>query len=250
MRVDVAAPEETIADLSRRLKKAEAALQQSEHLVVASRYAGAVIHEVNNPLEALTNLVYLTKNAPQDAAAVAANMEIAEGQLRLLGDITRKTLSFYKVHSEAGDFDLVDILEAAIRVHGVRAARQRVEVRKQIAGPAKARVMPGQILQILSNLILNSLDALPDAGGILSLRVRKQRGHVVITVADNGTGIEAVIYKSMFQPHQTTKSEGTGLGLWLSRNIVHNHRGTISCRSSRRAGRSGTTFRMSLPVHG
>jgi signal transduction histidine kinase len=86
------------------------------------------------------------------------------------------------------------------------------------------------------------------AGGILSLRVRVHEGKVVITVADNGTGIEAAIYERMFQPHRTTKSEGTGLGLWLSRNIVHNHRGTIVCRSSRRVGRSGTTFRMSLPV--
>ena len=241
-------PEATIAQLSARLEKTEAALQQSEHLIVASRYAGAIMHEVNNPLEALTNLVYLTKHSPRDTDAVSRNMEIAEGQLLLLGDITRKTLSFYKVHSEARDFDLVEILEAAIKVHGSRTAQQRVKILKQIQGPAIARVMPGEILQILSNLILNSLDALPDEGGTLNLRVKVTQGRVVITVADNGSGIEAAIYESMFQPHRTTKSHGTGLGLWLSRNIVHNHRGTIRCRSSRRPGRCGTAFRLSLPI--
>jgi signal transduction histidine kinase len=240
--------EATIAELSSRLEKAEAALQRSEHLVVASRYAGAIMHEVNNPLEALTNLVYLTKHAPQDAASVVRNMEIAESQLALLGDITRKTLSFYRVQSEAKDFDLVDIMEAALKSHSVRTARQRVEIRKQIQGPAKARVVAGQILQILSNLILNSLDALSDEGGVLSIRVKVYNGNVLITIADNGTGIEDEIYRSMFQPHRTTKSEGNGLGLWLSRNIVIDHRGSIFCRSSRRPGRNGTTFRLCLPV--
>jgi signal transduction histidine kinase len=241
-------PEAAIAELSSRLEKAEAALQRSEHLVVASRYAGAIMHEVNNPLEALTNLVYLTKHTAQDAASVMANMEIAESQLLLLGNITRKTLSFYRVQSEAKDFDLVEIMEAAIKSHSFRAARQRVEIRRQIQGPATARVIPGEILQILSNLILNSLDALSGDGGVLSVRVKVSLGNVVITVADNGTGIEEEIYQSMFQPHRTTKSEGTGLGLWLSRNIVINHRGLIFCRSSRLPGRNGTTFRLSLPV--
>jgi signal transduction histidine kinase len=241
-------PEATIAELSSRLQKAEAALQRSEHLVVASRYAGAIMHEVNNPLEALTNLVYLTKYAARDAVSVVRNMEIAEGQLLLLGDITRKTLSFYRVQSEAKDLDLVDIMEAAIKSHSLRTARQRVEVRKRIQGPAKARVVAGEILQILSHLILNSLDALSDEGGVLSFRVKVCKENVLITVADNGTGIEEEIYQSMFQPHRTTKSEGTGLGLWLSRNIVINHRGSIFCRSSRRPGRNGTTFRLCLPV--
>jgi signal transduction histidine kinase len=248
LRFDLQEPEATIAELSSRLQKAEAALQQSEHLVVAGRYAGAIMHEVNNPLEALTNLVYLTKHAPLETANVVANMEIAESQLLILGEITRKTLSFYNVRSEAKDFDLVNIMEAALTLHVLRTGRQRIEIRKQIQGPAVARVMAGEILQILSNLIRNSLDALSDQGGILSLRVKVCNGNVLITVADNGTGIEASIYERMFQPHRTTKSQGTGFGLWLSRNIVNHHHGTIICRSSRIAGRSGTTFRLSLPV--
>lgn len=241
-------PEATIAQLSSRLQKAEAALQRSEHLVVASRYAGAIMHEVNNPLEALTNLVYLTKTSPNDPVLVVDNMNVAEGQLLLLGEIARKTLTFYKVQSEVKDFDLVEIMEAALKSHSLRTDRQGVEIRKQVTGPATARVVAGEILQILSNLILNSLDALSDQGGILSFRVKVCSGKVVITVADNGTGIEEAIYKSMFQPHHTTKSQGTGLGLWLSRNIVANHHGTILCRSSRLPVRRGTTFRLSLPV--
>jgi signal transduction histidine kinase len=205
------------------------------------------MHEVNNPLEALTNLVYITKNQPADSDYVRRNMEIAETQLLRLGEITRKTLSFYREQTEASHFDLIEIAESALKIHSHRVKRQNVDIRKRVAGPAVASVFAGEILQILSNLILNSLDALPESGAVLCVRVRTSQGKVHITIADNGAGIEPSIYENMFQPHRTTKSQGTGLGLWLSRKIVEKHNGTIRCRSSRRPGRSGTTFRLSLP---
>jgi signal transduction histidine kinase len=237
-----------IDELSARLRAAEDALLRSERLAVASRYAGAIMHEVNNPLEALTNLVYITKNEPDDPDRVQRNMEIAEGQLLRLGEITRKTLSFYREQTETKDFNLSEIVESALKVHSHRTRRQNVDIRKRVADPAVASVFAGEILQILSNLILNSLDALPESAAVLCVRVKTSQGKVHITIADNGAGIEPSIYKNMFQPHRTTKSHGTGLGLWLSRRIIEKHNGTISCRSSRRPGRSGTTFRLSLPT--
>jgi signal transduction histidine kinase len=237
-----------IDELSARLRAAEDALLRSERLAVASRFAGAIMHEVNNPLEALTNLVYITKNEPDDPDRVRRNMEIAEGQLLRLGEITRKTLSFYREQTETKDYDLNEIAESALKVHLHRARRQNVDIRKRVADHAMASVFAGEILQILSNLILNSLDALPESDAVLCVRVRTSQGKVHITIADNGAGIEPSIYNNMFQPHRTTKSQGTGLGLWLSRKIVEKHNGTISCRSSRRPGRSGTTFRLSLPT--
>jgi signal transduction histidine kinase len=235
-------------ELTAQLRAAEDALLRSERLAVASRYAGAIMHEVNNPLEALTNLVYITKNEPADPDRVQSNMELAESQLIRLGEITRKTLSFYREQTETKDFDLGEIVESSLKVHSHRAKRQNVDIRKRVAGPAVASVFAGEILQILSNLILNSLDALPESAAVLCVRVRTSQDKVHITIADNGAGIEPSIYKNMFQPHRTTKSQGTGLGLWLSRRIVEKHNGTISYRSSCRPGRSGTTFRLSLPT--
>jgi signal transduction histidine kinase len=234
--------------LLERLRIAEESLQCSERLAVASRYAAAIMHEVNNPLEALTNLVYLTKHDPRNVSAVIKNMEIAESQLSRLGEITRTTLSFYREQTEAKDFDLVEIAESALLIHSRRAQRQKVEIRKEIKGPAKARVFAGEILQVLSNLIINALDALPETGGIMTLRLKTLKGKVHISVADNGSGITPAMSKVMFRPHQTTKSDGTGLGLWLSKGIAERHNGTITYRCETRPGKTGTTFRLTLPM--
>ena len=237
----------TVDQLSSRLSAMEEALRRSERMVVASRYAGAIIHEVNNPLEALSNLVYLAKHSPADAAQVWHYMEMAESQLLRIGEITRRTLSFYKEQTQEKDFDLVEIAESALTIHAQRTRRQSVEVRKRVRGPAMARVFAGEILQVLSNLLLNALDSLPEEGAILHVRVRATEKDVYITISDNGTGIDPRIYSNMFQPHHTTKEDGTGLGLWLSRNIVHKHNGKICCRSSRLPGKTGTTFRLTFP---
>jgi signal transduction histidine kinase len=114
---------------------AEKALERSERLAVASRYAGAVMHEISNPLEALINLVYLA-----NVSSVLQNMEIAESQLARLSDIARTTLSFYREQAEAKDFDLVAIAESALMIHTRRAQRQKIQIRKDLKGPVTARV--------------------------------------------------------------------------------------------------------------
>jgi signal transduction histidine kinase len=115
-------------------------------------------------------------------------------------------------------------------------------------GPATARVFAGEILQVVSNLIINALDAVPEAGGVLSLRLKTVGGKVHISVTDNGSGIHPSMQKLLFEAHQTTKSHGTGLGLWLSKSIAEKHKGTITYRSEKRAGKTGTTFKLSLPI--
>jgi signal transduction histidine kinase len=226
----------------------EKALQRSERLAVAGRYAGAVMHEINNPLEALINLVYLTTQAPHDGSAVLRNMHIAESQLARLSDIARTTLSFYREQTEAKDFDLVAIAESALTIHARRAQRQKIEIRKDLRGPVTARVFAGEILQVVSNLIINALDAIPEAGGLLSLRVWKYKGKVHLSVTDNGHGVTPAMSKVLFQAHQTTKSHGNGLGLWLSKSIAEKHNGTITYRRETRTGKTGTTFRLTLPA--
>lgn len=238
----------TREQLQIRLQAAEEALQRCERLAVASRYAGAVMHEVNNPLEALTNLVYLTRQTKSDPQRVDENMEIAEKQLQNLANITRKTLSFYRDQTEAKDFDLVDIAESALRIHAERARKQRISVHMKTDGPAFASVFASEILQILSNFIVNSLDALPTEGGVLCVRVRNTGDRIHVIVADNGSGIEEKVYANIFTAHNTSKSHGTGLGLWLSHGIAKKHGGCVSCRSSVVFGKSGSTFRLSLPA--
>lgn len=206
------------------------------------------MHEVNNPLEALTNLVYLTRQVKSDPQKIEEMMDIADKQLQTLANITRKTLSYYRDQAEAKDFDLVDIAESALRIHAARARKQQISVHMKSDGPAFASVFASEILQILSNFILNSFDALPDQGGELCIRVKTVADRIHITVADNGTGIEEKIQNKIFTPHITSKSHGTGLGLWLSQGIARQHGGYITCRSSVVYGKSGTTFRLSLPA--
>jgi signal transduction histidine kinase len=239
---------EPLIDLTERLRAAKEALKRSERLAVASRYAGAVMHEVNSPLEALTNLVYLTKQSANDPEAVLKSMQLVESQLIRLAEITRKTLSFYREQTEAREFDLVEIAESALKIHAHRARKQNIDVRMKADGPAYATVFASEILQVLSNLIINSYDALPESGGTLCLRVKSRGDQVHITIADNGSGIDPSVYSNLFQAHNTSKTNGTGLGLWLSHGIAKKHNGAISCRSSVRPMRNGTTFRLSLPA--
>jgi signal transduction histidine kinase len=233
--------------LLERLEQAEKALERSERLGVASRYAGAIMHEVNNPLEAITNLVYLTKVQKDDANQVFENMCVIEDQLNILGQVTSRALTFHRDHAKAKEFDLVDIAESALRLHSDKLSRHCITIDRQFRGPARATVFGSEILQVVSNLILNAVDALPRDTGRISIRVKSSLQSVHILISDNGGGIPDKFAVRLFEPYITSKDSGTGLGLWLSKRIINKHRGTLRFRSSQRNGRTGTSFRISLP---
>jgi signal transduction histidine kinase len=230
-----------------RLDHAEKALERSERLAVASRYEGAIMHEVNNPLEAITNLVYLTKLQKNNADQVVANMCVIEEQLKTLGRVTSRALTFHREQTDAKELDLVDIAESALRLHADKFSRHSITIDRQFRGPTCATVFGTEILQVLSNLILNAVDALPHGTGRISVRVKRNSQFVHILVSDNGAGIPDKFASRLFEPYVTSKDSGTGLGLWLSKRIITQHRGTLRFRSSQRKGRSGTSFRISLP---
>lgn len=238
----------TLAELKDLLLRVEESLRRSERLAIAGRYGATVMHEVNNPLEALNNLVYLTQCDSHHAGRVRRNMRDAEAQLERLGEITRKTLSYYREQSEAKDFDLVEIAETALRIHAHRFSAGSVAVRKHFPQSVVMRVFGGEILQVFSNLILNALDALPETNAVFWIRVRIVGERGCIVIADNGRGIHPSLHKKLFEPYVTSKGSGTGIGLWLSKRIIDKHRGTIRFRSSQAPGRNGTIFRLSLPV--
>ena len=235
-------------ELQQKLHRLEQALERCERLALASLYASAVIHEVNNPLEAITNLVYITKIQKRDAALVAENMDIIQQQLAILGKMTSQALKFHRAQTEARDWDLVAIAESALKLHAGKIARHGVTVDSRFSRPAVAQIFGSEILQVISNLILNAIDALPRKNGRISIRVRTCGHSACVTVSDNGKGMPVHIAQHLFEPYMTSKTQGIGLGLWLSRRIVVKQNGTLRFRTSQRAGRSGTAFRISLPL--
>jgi C4-dicarboxylate-specific signal transduction histidine kinase len=235
-------------DLEQRLRQVEGALERCQRIALASCFAGAVMHEVNNPLEAITNLVYLTKTRKDDPALVSENMGIIEQQLAVLSKVTTQALTFHRTHAEAQDWDLVAIAESALKLHADKITQHGVTVDSRLQRPAVTLAFGTEILQVVSNLILNALDALPRENGRLSFRVRTHGKAIHITLSDNGSGMPAHVAGRLFEPYITTKTQGTGLGLWLSQRIIVKHGGTLRFRTSQKPGRTGTTFRVTLPL--
>jgi signal transduction histidine kinase len=222
--------------------------ERTEERITAGRLALEILHEIRNPLEALGHLTYLASEQADEADKVRKYMRMAEEQMTTLNRIVSQTLGYARLSPAAGSSDLCDLAEAALRIHQKTIAAKNIHLVKDFPERMIARVRMGEILQVVSNLVVNALDALPE-DGTLRVRLRSRGDCISILVADNGPGIPAEHTRMIFEPFFTTKEEkGTGLGLSLSRDIVHRHGGRIGVRSSVHPGRSGTTFRVSLPA--
>jgi signal transduction histidine kinase len=238
----------TSADLELKLEIATEALRKAEERATAGQLALEMIHEIKNPLQALGYLNYLALESADDPTAVRNYIRLAEEQVETLGQITIQTLGFAKSSRIPRPIDLALLTESALRIHQRTIEAKKVRLVKDLQADLVAEVHTGEILQVISNVIVNALDAL-SANGTLCLRLRKRQGELQFVIADNGHGIPAENAEGIFQPFFTTKPEtGTGLGLALSKKIIERHRGRISMRSSVRPGRSGTIFKISLPA--
>lgn len=223
-------------------------LRKSQNLAVAGQFAATVMHEINNPLEAISNLNYLLCEEADDVIAVRQYSKQIEEQLAVLTRIARQTLSFYRTSIEKSPVAAASLAEAAIRIHRKSIAAKRIRLNVRVSSEVTVDVHPGEMLQVISNLISNAVDALP-VEGALYVRGRCSCRGVHILVADGGPGIPESIADKIFDPFFTTKQDkGTGLGLAISKAIVEKHQGKIRARSSTRPGRSGTAFRISLPL--
>ena len=229
----------------------EEALRKCHLQATAGQFAVSVMHEINNPLEAVSNLAYLVNEEAGNPAKVREYIRLIEEQLQSVRTIARQTLSFYRQATVPQPVDLVALAEAALRIHERMISAKQLRLRKDLPVEATAHVYPGEILQAVSNLLANAVDALHE-NGTLHLRIRKRAQEVHLTIADNGHGIPPETLNKVFQPFFTTKEErGTGLGLAIAKTIVDHHGGRIRPRSSIRDGRTGTAFRISLPLdHG
>jgi PAS domain S-box-containing protein len=234
-------------------KKAEQALMQSEKLAVVGRLAASIAHEINNPLESVTNLLYLAERSTEPTE-IKEYVRLAERELRRVSAITNQTLRFHKQSSSPQEITVDELIDSVVSVFQSRImnAGIRVEDRKRALQPV--RCFEGEIRQVLSNLVSNAIDAIHSQGGRLLLRSREgtdwstgRRG-IIIAVADTGKGMPESVQSRMFEPFYTTKGiGGTGLGLWISAEIMARHRGILRFRSRQKEGSSGTVVTMFLP---
>jgi PAS domain S-box-containing protein len=234
-------------------KKAEEALIQSEKLAAVGRLASSIAHEINNPLEAVTNLLYLSRNS-QDLRDIQEYLQTAEIELRRVSAIANQTLRFHKQSSSPQAITPEQLIESVISVYQGRIANSAVRISERERAKTTVRCFEGEIRQVLSNLVGNALDAMNSGGGRLYLRTRRGtswksgEAGVFITVADTGAGMNAATKEKLFNPFFTTKGvTGTGLGLWLSKEMIDRHRGALRMRSSQSPRHRGTVFSIFLP---
>jgi PAS domain S-box-containing protein len=236
-----------------RQKQAEAALMQSEKLAAVGRLAASIAHEINNPLESVTNLLYLVRShdLPLD---VQEYLETAERELHRVSAITNLTLRFHKQTTHPCEVSCDQLIGEVLSIYHGRLINSNISVERRSREGHPVCCFEGEIRQILSNLIGNAIDAMHPDGGRLLLRSREGRNQrtgepgLVITVADTGHGMAPETIARIFEPFFTTKGfSGTGLGLWISQEIAQRHNGILSVSSSRRAGSSGTVFTLYLP---
>jgi PAS domain S-box-containing protein len=235
-------------------KLAEDALRKSEKLATAGRLAASIAHEINNPLEAVTNSLYL---ALQDASLDADTKEylqLAEQELRRVAQITTQTLRFHKQSNSPTPTDICDIVDSVLALYGRRLASKEIRVNAECERGAVVTCFSDEVRQVIANIVGNALDAMPH-GGVLRVRVKNTRSWsqhrphgVKIVVGDSGHGISAGVLERIFEPFVSTKeATGIGLGLWVSDGIVRKHGGVIRVRSRAKAQPSGTVFVVFIP---
>lgn len=234
--------------------EAEEALRQTEKLAAMGRMAGIIAHEINNPLEAITNTFYLLRNHPSLDEEAQYYASLAEQELQRVSHITRQTLSFYRDSKESVAISVPELLDNVVEMQQRLITKNGIALEKQYSSSAMLWGFPGEFRQIFMNLVGNAIQAMP-SGGKLRVRVQdaadwqtRRRG-IAVSIIDTGDGILPQDAERLFQPFFTTKAaKGTGLGLWISKGIVQKYEGEIKFRSLHTVNGSCTCFRVFFPV--
>ena len=235
-------------------RQQEEALRKLEKLAAVGQLASSIAHEINNPLESITNLLYLIRQS-ESMKDVQQYAEIAQEELLRVTEITVQTLRFHRQNSRPVELDVAELLRAMMALYAGRMLVRNITAEVKLVTSPNVLAMEGEIRQVVNNLVRNALDAMSE-GGRLMIRLHPQQNRhngcsgVRLTVADTGEGISPKIEFRLFEPFQTTKElTGTGLGLWVSKGIVEKHGGRIRTRT-RRGAAHGTVFTVWLPVDG
>jgi PAS domain S-box-containing protein len=236
-------------------KQAEEAMRQAEKLAMLGRMAATISHEIRNPLDTVTSLLFLMGGCLLDQES-RDYLKSAQEELQRISRITKQTLDFSRQSTRPQTLYMEEALDSAVAFHHTRLLKNRIEVQTMYRPCEPVHALEGEVRQVLLNLIGNALDAMP-LGGTLILRSRQDRDWktgrmgVRATVADTGEGMTPETRAHLFEAFYTTKgAEGTGLGLWVSSEIVKKHGGNIRVRSTRSCGKSGSVFSVFLPSEG
>ena len=233
-------------------RQTQEVLRKTEKLAAAARLSATIAHEINNPLEAIGNLIYLAKGEEGISATAREHLRMAEDELERVSHITRQTLGFYRESKLPELIDMPELVESVLRIHSNKFMTKNIAVLKNFQECPPIHGLAGELKQVMANLISNAADAVAIGGtiwvGLECIETRDGRS-VQVTVEDDGPGITEKNRARIFEPFFTTKKDvGTGLGLWVSREIVDRHGGTITMSSRRGVGASGSVFHVHLPL--
>lgn len=239
-----------IRDHMERRRAADEALREAEKLAVAGRLAASIAHEINNPLEGIMNLIFLIDGS-ENLGEIKKYVKIAESELQRVSEIVSQTLRFHRTPTTMAKNDLSALILSSVALFKAKVREKNVELTTDLE-EVSAFCSAGEIRQAIINLLGNALDSMRP-GGRVHIRARRARNYqtnekgVNISVSDTGQGIPAGVREHIFQQFFTTKGNlGTGLGLWLTKDIVTRNRGNLRFRS-RTSQPSGTVFTMWLP---
>jgi signal transduction histidine kinase len=231
-------------------RRTEQALRRSEQLAAAGRLAASIAHEINNPLEALTNLLFLVNMDETIHGRPKELLEVADRELQRLSHIAVRSLKFYRQRTAPSLSSIDELLDSVLFFHETEMKLRGIQLERRYDTAPQVLCLAGEIQQVFTNLISNALEALEDGGRmVVCVRGRhdvKGREGVAVTIADSGNGMSPTTLDQLFHPFITTKGEeGMGLGLWVSRGILDKHLSTIKVRSQQGVG---TVFRIFIPV--
>jgi PAS domain S-box-containing protein len=243
-----------VVEITERMQ-AEEVLRKTEKLAAAGRLAASIAHEINNPLESVTNLLYLlAHHEPMDSTALDY-VNTAQSELARVSEITQQTLRFYRQSTSPSLTNLPEILDSLLTLYRPRIVSSHITVTRKFRGDPQVFGFSGELRQLFANLIGNAVDAMPQ-GGRLILSVRPGSGRasngvsspgVRVSVTDTGIGMSEATLRRIFEAFFTTKqTTGTGLGLWISEEIIAKHLGTVRVRT-RQGENSGTSFMIFFP---
>ena len=242
------------------IKRSEDALRRTEKLAAVGRLSASIAHEINNPLEAITNLLYLIRRQDGLDERSVEYTELAEHEVARMSEIVQQTLRFHRQSTKAAVTNVGEILDSVLSLHRGKVKALQISVHRDYRGDVGLFCFAGEMRQLFANLIGNALDAMPGQGGRLILEVRASQSWkdpgsrgVRLVVADTGCGMSPATQRRIFEPFFTTKeTTGTGLGLWVSAEIIQKHHGTVRVRSRQVQdhgdGSSGTVFMVFLPA--
>jgi PAS domain S-box-containing protein len=238
-------------DITER-KEAEQVLRQFEKISAAARLSSAIAHEINNPLTAATNLIYLAKGTAGVPGPVVDQLALAELELERVAHATRQALGFYRDTSRAEQIDIPELIELVLNIFATKIAEKKINVVRGFLKCPPVYGVHGEIRQVISNLLANAIEAVKE-GGAISVGAQPvdsgEEPAIEIMVADDGHGIAPDHLHHIFQPFFTTKrGTGMGLGLWVAKEIVDRHRGSIEVQSPENGSLTrGATVVVRLP---